>query len=78
MDENKKSVKRVLVLDWDAIRKISEYVIHDKRTSPLFFWFLQCLVQTGQTPDVKIASKDLINIDLAELFFKAYGKEVEV
>lgn len=79
MDENKKSVKRVLVLDWQAIDLLAKLLLQYNVLKPvIFFEMLSHIVMSGDTPNgYSIDVDEFINVDTAELFFKAYGKEVE-
>jgi len=78
MNENKKSVKRVLVLDHKAIDFLSNIVLHRTTINPeIFFEMLSYVVRVGDTPDsYSIDCDEFINVDFAELFYTAYGKEV--
>jgi len=78
MNENKKIVKRVLVLDSQAIDLLTKLVLHQPSIKPeIFLEMLSYVVRVGDTPDCySIESNDFINVDLAELFYKAYGIEV--
>lgn len=74
MNENKKSVKRVLVLDDDSIE---ELIWVRGYTEDLFFTRMVSLLRGEQDRYVGENPDDWFEERLADLFWKAYGKEVE-
>ena len=73
MNENQKNVKRVLVLDEDAIRALYSYAVVEDEVN--FFPALY-EIMNGREADVAESLESVRDANMAHVFWKAYGREV--